>query len=178
MRQEIGSDQARVTFREVRDEDLPLLFELRRDLPLQSLLLTVPDALDDASLRAWVARRREDPGGMFRMIVDTAAGEAIGYTQVSQVHRKNRTGYGGISLAGKARGRGLGQATLRELVRVAREELGLIKLLSEVRVDNFAALRLNLSVGYRVVGTLEAHFTDSLGDTHDVLLLERKLKNA
>jgi len=166
----------RVAFRDVVEDDLPLLFELRRDLSLQSLLLTVPDALDDASLQAWVARRRQDPGGLFRMIIDTAANEAVGYTQVSQVHRKNRTGYGGISLAAKARGRGLGQATLRELVRTACEELGLIKLLSEVRVDNFAALRLNLSVGYRIVGTLEDHFTDSFGETHDALLLERKLK--
>jgi RimJ/RimL family protein N-acetyltransferase len=164
-----------VAFRDVREDDLPMLFGLRRDLPLQSLLLTVPDGLDDATLRSWVERRRSDPGGMFRIIVDASCGEAVGYTQVSAVHRKNRTGYGGISLAANARGRGLGQATLRELVRVASSELGLIKLLSEVRVDNFAALRLNLSVGYRIVGTVEKHFTDSEGQAHDVLLLERLL---
>lgn len=164
-----------VIFRDVREEDLPLLFELRRDLPLQSLLLTVPDALDDASLRAWVDRRQKDPGGMFRIIEDASCSEAIGYTQVSQVHRRNRTGYAGVSLAAAARGRGLGQATLRKLIEVARDELGLTKLLSEVRIDNFAALRYNLLIGFRIVGTLRSHFTDGDGTRHDVLLLERLL---
>jgi RimJ/RimL family protein N-acetyltransferase len=166
---------AKVIFRDVCESDLPLLFDLRRDLQLQSLLLTVPDALDETALRAWLKRRQEDVGGMFRVIEDTARGDAVGYTQVGQVHRRNRTGYGGISLAANARGRGLGQATLRELVQFARRELGLTKLLSEVRVDNFAALRLNLSVGYRIVGTLEKHFIDCDGRMHDVVLLERLL---
>ena len=165
----------KVVFREVNEADLPILFELRRDVPLQALLLTVPNALDEAALRAWIARRQGDPGGFFRVIQDVALGDVVGYVQVSQVHRLNRTGYGGISLASTARGRGLGQATLRLLIETAREELGLIKLLSEVRVDNFPALRLNLSVGYRIVGTLEKHFTDLEGRVHDVLLLERLL---
>lgn len=164
-----------VIFRDIVEEHLPQLFELRRDLSLQALLLTIPDGLDEASLHAWVGRRQAETGGMFRMIVDTASEEALGFIQVNSVHRKNRTGYGGICLAAKARNRGLGQAALRELIKVAGNELGLIKLLSEVRIDNFAALRTHLSVGYRLVGTLENHFTDSDSKSYNVFLLERLL---
>ncbi|RUM27309.1 N-acetyltransferase [Rhizobium vallis] len=167
-----------VTFTDIVEEHLPQLFELRRDLSLQALLLTIPDGLDEATLRAWVERRKAETGGMFRMIIDPASGEALGFIQVNSVHRKNRTGYGGICLAAKARNRGLGQAALRELIKVADDELGLIKLLSEVRADNFAALRAHLSVGYRLVGTLENHFTDGKGKAYNVFLLERRLGEA
>lgn len=171
-------DRPRVAFRDVREDDLPMLFGLRRDLDLQSLLLTVPDALDDDALRAWVQRRQADPGGLFRIVEDASCGEAIGYVQISQVHRRNRSGYAGVSLAENARGRGLGQATLGKLIETSRDELGLIKLLSEVRIDNFAALRYNLLLGFQIVGTLRQHFTDGNGTRHDVLFLERLLDDA
>lgn len=167
-----------VRFREVGDDDLPLLFALRRDKALQSLLLTVPDAVDDAALHAWIARRRAEPGGLFRMIEDTGTGSAVGFVQVVQVHHRNRTAWLGLSLAEGARGRGLGQATLRRLLDTARHELGLHKAMAEVRVDNFPALRAHLMVGYSVVGTMHAHYRDAAGHAHDVFLLEHMLDRA
>lgn len=164
-----------VALRAVRDDDLPLLFALRRDRALQSLLLTVPDGLDDAALHGWVARRSAEPGGLFRVVVDVASDTAVGFAQVSQVHHRNRTGYEGLALVPDRRQRGLGQATLDRLVATAREELGLGKLLAEVRHDNFTALRAHLRVGFRIVGTLRRHFLDRDGAPHDVFLLERLL---
>lgn len=101
--------------------------------------------------------------------------DVIGFVQVGQVHHRNRTGYLGVSLAENARGRGLGKATLRKLLAVSRDELGLRKGLSEVRIDNFPALRYNLQGGFRIVGTLSSHFIDGTGVAHDVLFLEHML---
>ncbi|MET1756955.1 GNAT family protein [Novosphingobium sp. RD2P27] len=165
-----------VLIREACGDDLPLLFALRCNLALQSLLLTVPDALDDAALQTWIARRQGEPGGLFRMVEDAVSGEAVGFVQVAQVHRRNRNGYLGISLTENARGRGLGQAALRELLHVSRHELGLHKGLVEVRVDNVAALHAHLQVGFRIIGTLSSHFIDATGAAHDVLLLEHMLE--
>ena len=173
----VAPDRPAVTFREVRKEDLPVIFALRRDVVLQSFLLTVPDALDDAALHAWLERRQRDPGGLFRVVED-ARGDVIGYAQISRVQRRNRSGYPGIALAEHARGRGLGQATYRKLIRAARDELGLIKLLSEVRVDNFAAMRYNILVGFRMIGTLRDDYTDGDGRRYDVLLFELMLDEA
>ncbi len=169
------SREARATLRSVREDDLPFLFELRRDSALQAQLLTVTDGIDESSLRNWIARRCNEPGGAFLVIVEAATEAAVGYTQLSHVHRRNRTAYGGIVLAGGARGRGLGRAALAELATFARATLGLRKLLAEIRNDNAASLRLHLSLAYRQVGVLERHFTDASGQTHDVLLVERLL---
>lgn len=177
MQKPLKPEPPRVAFREVCDDDLPVIFALRRDLLLQSFLLTVPDALDDASLHAWLDRRKKDPGGLFRAVEDEH-GEIIGYAQISRVHRRNRSGYPGIALAENARGRGLGQATYRRLIRAARDELGLIKLLSEVRADNFAAMRYNILVGFRMIGTLRDDYTDGEGKRYDVLLFELMLDEA
>lgn len=164
-----------VAFRDVREDDLPMLFGLRRNLGVQSLLLTVPELLDDASLKSWIERRQMEPGGMFKIVEDVSRGEAIGYVQISQVHRRNRIGYEGLCLAETARGRGLGQATLGKLIATSRDELRLIKLFSEVRADNFVALRCHLLQGFKMVGTLRKHFADNAGVRHDVFFLERLL---
>ncbi|MBB3136074.1 RimJ/RimL family protein N-acetyltransferase [Rhizobium pisi] len=167
--------QALVRLRPVADCDRPLLFSLRRDNALQSLLLTVPDATDDAALDAWIERRRTETGGAFLVIEDQNSGKAEGYVQITQVHRRNATGYGGIVLAEGARGLGLGRAALAELARHASRVLGLRKLMAEIDIDNAASIGLHLSLGYREVGLLEAHFADANGMTRDVMLFERRL---
>ncbi|SCB57900.1 putative acetyltransferase [Rhizobium aethiopicum] len=167
---------ASVRLRGVADGDRPLLFSLRRDHALQSLLLTVPDATDDAALDSWLERRRTETGGAFLIIEDLASGEAAGYTQITQVHRRNANGYGGIVLAEEARGLGLGRAALTELMLHASRVLGLRKLMAEIDVDNAASIGLHLSLGYREVGLLEAHFTDVNGMPRDVMLFERRLE--
>jgi RimJ/RimL family protein N-acetyltransferase len=164
-----------MVFRDIHKDDLPLLFQLRRNPQLQALLLTAPDALDDASLHSWVKRRQDEVGGMFRIIEDLTHGGMIGYTQITQVHQKNRIGYGGIVLVESVRGRGLGRAVLQQLLQFGRVELGLRKLLAEIRSDNSLSVRLHVSLGYRVIGTLEKHFIDATGQSHDVLLFERHL---
>ncbi|WP_260696317.1 GNAT family N-acetyltransferase [Rhizobium laguerreae] len=169
--------QASVRLRAVVDGDRPLLFSLRRDSTLQSRLLTVPDATDDAALDAWIERRRSETGGAFLIIEDQASGKAAGYAQITQVHRRNATGYGGLVLAEETRGLGLGRAALVELALHASRGLGLRKLMAEIDIDNGASVGLHLSLGYREVGLLEAHFTDANGMTRDVLLFERRLED-
>lgn len=172
------SDNGAAHFRAPCDSDFGTLAAIRRDLGMQALLLTVPEATDDDAIRAWIARRSQDAGGMFLVIAEMETDKALGFVQVSGVHRRNRHGYGGIALAGDVRSRGLGQSTLRFLVNFAATELGLAKLLSEVRTDNYAAIRMNLAVGYRITGTLQNHFCDGEGKFHDVLLFERQLPGA
>ncbi|GGF49433.1 UDP-4-amino-4,6-dideoxy-N-acetyl-beta-L-altrosamine N-acetyltransferase [Azorhizobium oxalatiphilum] len=164
----------RVILREVRGEDFATLAEMRRDREMQSLLLTVPEATDDAAVRGWIERRCAEAGGGFRVIADAATDAAVGYAQVSQVHRRNRVGYGGIALARSARGRGFGRASLWLLVDYAGRELGLTKMLSEIRADNEAALKMNYAVGFRPVGLIDQHFRD-VDATYDVVLLQRHL---
>lgn len=164
----------KVILREVAPDDFSALAAKRRDVEMQSPLLTIPEAVDDAAVRAWIDRRCNDPGGGFRVIADAQTSQAVGYAQMSQVHRRNRCGYGGIALAREARGRGFGRASLWLLVDYAAHGLGLAKMQSEIRADNEATLKMNYAVGFRPVGTMHAHFRD-VDATYDVILLERQL---
>ena len=163
-----------LSFRPAIDTDFDILAEMRRDTEMQGLLMTIPDATDDESVRGWIARRSQDDSGIFRVIAETETNRALGYLQITGIHHRNRTGYGGIAISKRARVPGLGQAAMRHLMAAAANELNLAKLMAEIRIDNFTAIQLNMSAGYRIVGTLEQHFRGPT-DTYDALLLERLL---
>ncbi len=162
-------------FRPPTEGDFRALAAMRRDVSMQARLMAIPEATDDDAVQQWIDRRTREPGGLFRVIADGDTGDAVGFIQVSAVNRRNRNGYGAVAVASRAGRPGVGQIAMRELVRAASCDLGLLKLLAEIRVDNFAAIQMNLMAGYRIVGTLAAHFIDAAGKRHDVLLLERPL---
>lgn len=163
-----------VSIRPVIEADFEVLAEIRRDTEMQGLLMAIPDATDDDAIRDWISRRSGEAGGAFRVLVETSTNKALGYIQISGIHRRNRTGYGGIAVSKRAALPGLGRVAMQYLVTMAREELGLAKLLAEIRQDNVTAIQLNTLFGYRIVGTLEQHFQGP-EQTYDVVLLERLL---
>ena len=157
--------------RRVEPRDLPCLAAIRSDLALQHLLLANPDpglaAAPDVG--GWIARR--EAGGWFRVVVAGRTDEAAGFVQISQVHRKNRHGWMGIALLPGVRGKGIGRQAIGDVQAAAVAELGLRKLLIEVRADNVAAIRLYQTLGFRIVGTLRHHYDDGL-QVHDVVICE------
>ena len=161
-----------VTLRNATQDDFPVLAEMRRNLDLQAMLLVVPDRTDDEAVAEWIDRRTNEPGGLFKVVVDND-GAALGFVQISQVHRRNRTGFAGIALLPHARGRGIGAAAIKQMLADAVTNLGLEKVLLEVRSDNANALKTYSRLGFRNVGVMRNHFRSSSGETHDVLLLER-----
>jgi RimJ/RimL family protein N-acetyltransferase len=168
-----AAGEAFIVLRQPLDTDFDVLADIRRDPAIQDMLMAIPDATDDQAVRSWIERRHND--GAFRIVADATTQEALGFVQISQIHRRNRHGYGGLALLNRARGHGRGYATVALLTRLACEELALAKLLLEVREDNLVALKVYHAAGFRVVGTLEDHFRDRDGNAHHVLLLERLL---
>lgn len=89
---------------------------------------------------------------------------------------RDRECYAGVAefsfyVAREARGRGIGTAILRELVRVA-EQRGFWKLVSRIFPDNAASLRACKAAGFHVVGTYRSHAQlDS--EWRDVVIVER-----
>jgi L-amino acid N-acyltransferase YncA len=102
-------------------------------------------------------------------------GEVLGWVAVSAV--SSRCVYAGVVehsvyIAPGARGRGVGTALLRALIR-STERAGIWTIESGIFPENGASLRLHQSVGFRVVGTrrrLGRHH----GRWRDVILLERR----
>jgi RimJ/RimL family protein N-acetyltransferase len=168
-----AAGEASIVLRQPLDTDFDILASIRRDPAIQDMLMAIPDSTDDEAVKNWIERRCND--GAFRIVADAATQEAFGFVQVSQIHRRNRHGYGGLVLLSHARGYGRGHATVTLLTRLASDELALEKLLLEVREDNLVALKVYHAAGFRVVGTLEDHFRDRDGNAHNVLLLEKLL---
>lgn len=166
---------SRVNFRAYRDADFDTMAEIRRDSFMHGMLMAVPQHTDDQAVLQWIERRQNEPGGLFRVIADARSDEALGFIQIGQIHHRNRTGYGGMAVAQRLHRRGLGREAISMIVKLGREELKLRKLMSEIRADNFAAIKLNLEAGYRIIGTISRHFVDAEGQAHDVLLVERNL---
>ena len=99
----------------------------------------------------------------------------VGWAALSPV--SDRCVYGGVAensvyVAERARGRGVGQRLLEELIERA-EAAGIWTIQTGIFPENQASLRLHARVGFRVVGVRER-----LGKLHgtwrDVVFLERR----
>jgi phosphinothricin acetyltransferase len=106
---------------------------------------------------------------------DRATGEVLGWVAASAV--SSRCAYAGVVehsvyVRPAARGRGVGTALLRALIR-STEEAGIWTIESGIFPENTASLRLHCSMGFRVVGTRE-RLGRHQGRWRDVILLERR----
>jgi RimJ/RimL family protein N-acetyltransferase len=163
----------KVILRTPLPSDMDLLRKLRNDTELQHLLLGYPKLTGPDDTEAWLQRRMDDEHGLFKIITDET-NQPYGFAQIGNVHRRGGIGFPGICIDPATHGRGLGNATLKQLVNLAFASLNLRKLMSEVRADLRSALAMNQRQGFTIVGTLHDHYFD--GKTaHDVVLMERQL---
>ncbi|QYX55681.1 GNAT family N-acetyltransferase [Roseovarius sp. SCSIO 43702] len=139
---------------------------LRKDVDLQKMLLGARDIIEEP-VGEWLDRR--DADGWIRSIVD-GKDSCLGYVQLSDIHRNNRTAWFGICLLPDVRGRGHGMTATMQTLEIGRKEMGLRKVSLKVRADN-PACRLYKRIGFRLVGTQRAEYDD--GKTlHDVTIME------
>jgi phosphinothricin acetyltransferase len=108
-------------------------------------------------------------------IVARSDGEVLGWAALSPV--SGRCVYAGVAevsvyVAGRSRGRGIGNALLSRLVSDS-EATGIWTLQAGIFPENRASIELHQRVGFRIVGTRER-----LGCMHgrwrDVVLMERR----
>jgi L-amino acid N-acyltransferase YncA len=101
--------------------------------------------------------------------------EVVGWTALSPV--SERCVYAGVAeesvyVAAEARGRGIGQALLEELIRRS-EQAGIWTIQTGIFPENEASLRLHERVGFRVVG-VRRRLGQRDGVWRDVVFLERR----
>ena len=108
-------------------------------------------------------------------LVAVRDGSVVGWAALSPASsRRCYRGVGEVSVyvAAEARGAGLGQKLLEELV-ARSEQAGYWTLTAGVFPENEASLRLHRACGFREVGVRE-RLGESNGVWRDVLLLERR----
>jgi RimJ/RimL family protein N-acetyltransferase len=125
----------------------------------------------DQELLEWLDRKRSN--GAIK-IIEVSGGVALGYFQIMEIHRANRSGWIGIAIAPEYRRKGYGKLAMNEIETFAAVRLNLKKLMLQVRVDNETARKLYSKGGWRSVGILQSHYFD--GDTfHHVEIFEKQL---
>ncbi|MDQ0405172.1 N-acetyltransferase family protein [Streptomyces sp. NPDC000349] len=110
-----------------------------------------------------------------RYVALDATGRALGW--VAAVPVSDRCAYVGVVehsvyVHPEARGRGIGAALLRELIRSA-ETAGIWTIRSGIFPENTASLALHHKTGFRIVGTRE-RIGRHRGVRRDVVLIERR----
>ena len=170
-----GANGIERMLRSPKQEDAELLAPIRSDFRLQHLLMSNPPGSPKGDILAltseWINRRMAQ--GWFKIIQDDALIVA-GFAQISDIHRENRLGWLGLGLLPSARGKGLGRRAMIEIESAARNDLGLRKLLLQVRCDNMRAIAMYDRGGWRRVGFLKEHYYDRTR-TYDVILFEKLL---
>jgi L-amino acid N-acyltransferase YncA len=121
--------------------------------------------------RHWHASHRGDC-----RLVARLDGRVVGWTALGRYSARDV--YGGVAwesvyVDAAARGRGVGNALLRELVP-ATEAAGIWTLMAGVLVENAASLALHDRAGFRRIGVQEGMGRDVSGRWRDVVLLERR----
>ena len=111
-------------------------------------------------------------------LVALDGGEVVGWTALSPV--SDRCVYAGVAeesvyVAAAARGRGIGQALLEELIRRSERD-GIWTIQTNIFPENQTSLRLHQRVGFRVVGTRE-RVGQLKGIWRDVVFIERRSTN-
>lgn len=98
----------------------------------------------------------EAPSAYLYGVRERASGELVGHAELGNVDRSSDSAKLMRILVGpqELRGRGLGEAVVRELVRVGFAELGLHRLELNVFDFNRGAIRCYERVGFRREGTL------------------------
>jgi RimJ/RimL family protein N-acetyltransferase len=155
------------------DADEAVLRELRSDIPLQHRLLAHPDPSAPVDVVAWVRRRESQ--GWFR-VIELDDSVTAGFVQLTDRHGLDRYAWLGIALHSRWHGAGWGRKAMMALAEEAGNDLGLRKLLLQVRSDNQNARHLYTALGYREVGQLRRHYFDG-SQYHDVTIMELMLES-
>ncbi|GGE88694.1 GNAT family N-acetyltransferase [Stappia taiwanensis] len=154
--------------------DISGFTEIRSDADIQHSLLAYPDGGTSTDVQSWLDRKREDIDCVL-LTVANSRDAMVGYVQFAQIHRRGRHAHFGIAISRKCWRHGYGRAAVAAALGHARSELGLCKVMLEVRADNVAACRIYENAGFRTVGTMQRHYYDGLR-WHDVNLMEALLE--
>jgi len=128
---------------------------------------------EQADIAAWLQER------LPFVVAEGPGGEIEGFARVSEYSDRcvySGVGEHGVYVAGAARGRGVGQALLRELCEAA-ECAGYYKLTSRIFTTNAASRAIHLAAGFEEVGVQRRHGRLD-GEWRDCVLVERLLGDA
>jgi UDP-4-amino-4,6-dideoxy-N-acetyl-beta-L-altrosamine N-acetyltransferase len=144
-----------VSFRPLRADDRDRLLEWR-NLPDVATYMYTDHRISASEHANWFKLAISDPTRRYWVI--ELEGEPVGLASLYDISVMQRRAYLALYLAeDHARGRGVGLATDRFLMRHAFVDLGLEKLCAEALSSNERGVNVHLHFGFHVDGVLRQH---------------------
>lgn len=157
-----------IELRDLRDDDVQLLFDWRREPEVDRWMGGLPPVSRDGHQLWWDAFRVDsDRTGW----IVTRLGRPAGFLQLGGLMGRHRRARWDWYIGDPdARGRGAGRAAQALGLDRAFDEIGLEKVWSEVFADNDTALKAQATAGFRREGYLCRHYLKN-GVHRDCVLL-------
>jgi len=169
-------DGTSVVFREPRTSDAKLLMDFINAFvaePMSGLLINKRVHLKEerAWLRGWLADIRNRKGVMLLVEAD---GSVKGNCTVSRlVWKSSHMADAGVALSMDIRGKGIGEALLRETIELARKRMRGLEMIQLRAFDyNERALKLYKKLGFVVVGRVPRANKEGNDYFDDVLMVK------
>ncbi|GLZ16244.1 N-acetyltransferase [Actinomadura sp. NBRC 104425] len=154
------TDERGVTLREFTTDDVDAVLAVYGDPKVTEHLSFEPRNRDQvtATLNSVTAAARSQPRTEYSLAV-VVDGEVIGFARlaVDTQHPGQSSAQLGFALRASHWGRGLGTATVRLLLRLGFQELGLHRLWGARSPDNVVSARLMTSLGMIEEGRIRGH---------------------
>ncbi|MDR5853373.1 GNAT family protein [Caballeronia sp. LZ062] len=143
-----------IFLREIQASDLPAITAWRADREVVDALVGNFRHVNEDVDRRWYDAYLASRANNVRLAICLReSGECVGVVYLLQIHWINRTGEFGIQIGdAAARGRGIGEAATRLMLRHAFADLNLRRVSLSVLADNTRAIRLYERVGFRHEG--------------------------
>jgi UDP-4-amino-4,6-dideoxy-N-acetyl-beta-L-altrosamine N-acetyltransferase len=157
-----------VSFRSMRLDDITLIHRWR-NLPEVATYMYTDHQISEAEHARWFGSAFGDEARRYWII--ELDGEPVGLANLYDISLPQKRAYWAFYLADeRVRGRGVGSATERFVMRYAFDDLALDKLCCEVLATNDGVVRMHERYGFHVDGTLPKHVI-KYGERVDVITM-------
>ena len=144
-----------ICLRRLTEEDIPGMLEWMHDPEINRWFQFDPDSINEESARRFIENSFTETQRHYA--VSDESGIYYGTASLHEIDLKNGHGTYSAGLRSCAVGSGAGTAALRIILRVAFEELGLKRVISNVLSDNLRSQKMLEKCGMRYEGCFRSH---------------------
>ncbi len=163
----------KVILRPFKRSDFRILYEIRNDPVIQTLLLTHHRPNSRQRVWKWIRGKNRDRGIVFLIIADETD-QALGFVQAKSIDKINRTCLAGIAIHNQFQNKGIFGAAFHLFEGFLKHEFNIRKIIVEIMGENSRSVKAFARAGFNEVGVLHQHYCHD-GIFSDVLLMEKLL---
>lgn len=170
-------DGTQIEIRPMVPEDKDALVEFFRSIPAEDRFYLKEDVTDANVIAHWAENLDYGRALPLLAVID---GKIVADATLhhSRAGARKHVGEVRVVVAPDYRGKGIGRGLIHKLAEIAKDK-GINKLMFELVTEKEEGARRTAVIqGYAPVAVLKDHVMDIEGNTHDVMLMELKVKDA